>query len=150
MAALYLQFMEDGRILAGQDIACMHKRPASASQKERPTKAGRLIIRHTDAERDAWQRRAADCGLCLSEFMRTAADNAAGITKAPRKKKQISRDNPIAYALLKIGSNINQQTHALNTIALSGEAPDRALCDSITRAHAELSALLAALKDAEQ
>lgn len=129
----------------------MHKRPAFASQKERPAKAGRLIVRHAHDERAAWQSRADDCDLCLSEFIRCAANAAAGLQSQPRKKA--IRGNPdaaaIAYALLKIGTNINQQTHALNTLMLAGDAPDPALSASITRTHAELADILAKLKNAD-
>lgn len=127
----------------------MHKRPAFPSEKERPAKAGRLIVRHGHDEREAWQARADACGVCLSEFIRSAANHAAGLDHAPRKKTARKDADAIAYALLKIGTNINQQTHALNTLLIAGEVPGRALSDSITRTHAELAAIVAKLRTDE-
>ncbi len=141
--------MEDGRSLAGQDIVCTgkpYKRPARSANGERPDKAGRLAerfeMRCSGEDRAEWQSHADSCGLILSEWLRATANNAAGIVKRPRRKKQISHDDAVAYALMKIGTNINQQTHAMNTAARMGAAPDPRLAESIGRTHAELSALL--------
>ena len=115
--------MEDDKSPMGQDIVCMHKRPAFSAKKERPPKCGRLILRHTHAEREAWQSWADACGLTLSEFMRAAANTRAGVAPAPRRKQREQVPDAVRYALVKIGTNINQQTHAMNTLLLAGETP---------------------------
>lgn len=73
----------------------------------------------------------------------------SGLDHAPRKKPARKDADGLAYALLKIGTNTNQQTRALNTLLIAGEAPGRALSDSITRTHAELAAIVAKLRTDE-
>jgi hypothetical protein len=121
---------------------------APKQQEEQPQRArgsrrkfvSKILLRVTPAEHLAMKRRAAKHELSLSRFAVTSALQA----QPPARKQEREQITQMLFELRKIGNNINQIAHALNSARLKSAAPPPAA--EIQAALLSVSSFLAGLK----
>lgn len=113
-------------------------KPRSGSENRQRQHVAR--VRLDDAERDKLEERAAASGLAVGAYLRACALETAGVRAKPRAsvdRELLGRANA---DLNRVGNNINQIAHALN----SGRDPPHVLAQAMD----DLREVLAALRQA--
>jgi len=152
--------MEEESSTAWQDIVCTdkpHKPPAFRQGEKGPTaeavgKSERIEIRCTLDEKASWMERSALCGFAsFSEYARAVFNFDTGRTwMPPRRKKplpEMGLTTEVLFQLKRIGVNLNQISHAVNTAALADELPHSSTIAELHKTLTDHSALVASLTE---
>ena len=119
--------------------------------KRPPRKVTFVKVRCTDDERQAWQKKAADHGITISDLLRRGADMPTGRPKVrPIKRKIVELDPVTVRQLAGIGNNINQLAKAVNSYGFEPHDSARLLTYlAAVRKELELLRTAAVLTDAQ-
>ncbi len=94
----------------------------------RPLKTGAdkrtdiIRVRVTPAEKTQLLQQASEAGYCASDFIRLKVTHSSPLRQKPTPERESLLK--LHAELGKIGSNVNQIAHVLNTYALNGEPLD--------------------------
>ena len=116
-----------------------------------PVRYVTIKVRCTPEERQAWQKKANDQGMTVSDLLRRGADMDTGKRKQrPIKRKVVELDPTTVRHLAGIGNNLNQLAKAVNTYGFEPSDSARLLTYlAAVRKELELLRTAAVLTDAQ-
>lgn len=91
-------------------------------EQERARRTAWVHIRLSPAERDAWQRLAADGGGTLADLIRQRMGEAAAVGRSGKRRAARRADPALLAALARIGANVNQIAKWVNTHKSAADA----------------------------